>query len=96
IKCFAVDTSLPGYTASKIEHKIGLRIMQNADIELTDLRLPADALLPGAEDFSAANGLLKDSRAWVGWQAVGAQMAVFDIVRDYAIERIQFGKPLAS
>ena len=96
IKCFAVDTSLPGYTASKIEHKIGLRIVQNADIELTDLRLPADALLPGAEDFSAANGLLKDSRAWVGWQAVGAQMAVFDIVRDYAIKRIQFGKPLAS
>ena len=96
IKCFAVDTSLPGYAATKIEHKMGLRIMQNADIELTDLRLPADALLPGAASFQAANGLLKDSRAWVGWQAVGAQQAILDIVRDYALERIQFGKPLAS
>ncbi|HAG63929.1 MAG TPA: acyl-CoA dehydrogenase [Kocuria sp.] len=96
IKCFAVDTSLPGYAATKIEHKMGLRIMQNADIELTDLRLPADALLPGAASFQAANGLLKDSRAWVGWQAVGAQQAILDIVRDYALERIQFGRPLAS
>ncbi|WP_058955325.1 acyl-CoA dehydrogenase family protein [Kocuria rhizophila] len=96
IKCFAVDTSLPGYAATKIEHKMGLRIMQNADIELTDLRLPADALLPGAASFQAANGLLKDSRAWVGWQAVGAQQSILDIVRDYALERIQFGRPLAS
>ncbi|RLY92324.1 acyl-CoA dehydrogenase [Kocuria tytonicola] len=96
VKCFAVDTSLPGYAATKIEHKMGLRIMQNADIELTDLRLPADALLPGAASFQAANGLLKDSRAWVGWQAVGAQQAILDIVRDYALERIQFGRPLAS
>lgn len=96
IKCFAVDTSLPGYAATKIEHKMGLRIMQNADIELTDLRLPADALLPGAASFQAANGLLKDSRAWVGWQAVGAQQSILDIVRDHALERIQFGRPLAS
>ena len=96
IKCFAVDTSLPGYTARKIEHKIGLRIMQNADIEFSDMHLPADALLPGATSFGAANGLLKDSRAWVGWQAVGAQQAVLDIVRDYALERVQFGRPLAS
>ncbi|MDO4920031.1 acyl-CoA dehydrogenase family protein [Kocuria sp.] len=96
IKCFAVDTTLPGYTATKIEHKMGLRIMQNADVELADLRLPADALLPGAADFGATKDLLRDSRAWVGWQAVGAQQAVFDIVRDYALERIQFGRPLAS
>ncbi|GEC99719.1 glutaryl-CoA dehydrogenase [Kocuria varians] len=96
IKCFAVDTSLPGYSATKIEHKIGLRIMQNADVELTDLRLPADALLPGAADFGATKDLLRDSRAWVGWQAVGAQQAVFDILREYTLTRVQFGRPIAS
>ena len=96
VKCFAVDTALPGYSATKIEHKIGLRIMQNADVELTDLRLPADALLPGAADFAATNDLLKDSRAWVGWQAVGAQQALLDILRDYTLERVQFGRPIAS
>ncbi|WNB87691.1 acyl-CoA dehydrogenase family protein [Glutamicibacter protophormiae] len=96
VKCFAVDTALPGYSATKIEHKIGLRIMQNADVELTDLRLPADALLPGAADFAATNDLLKDSRAWVGWQAVGAQQGLLDILRDYTLERVQFGRPIAS
>ena len=96
IKCFAVDTAQPGYSATKIANKMGLRIMQNADIVLHEIRVPRTALLPGAMSFDAANVLLKDSRAWVGWQAVGAQQAVLDILRDYSLERMQFGKPLAS
>lgn len=95
IKCFAVDTTHPGYTATKIANKMGLRIMQNADIVLNEIRVPRTALLPGAISFDAANELLKDSRAWVGWQAVGAQQAILDILRDYSLERVQFGKPLA-
>ena len=54
------------------------------------------ALLPGAVSFDAANMLLKDSRAWVGWQAVGAQQAILDVLREYTLRREQFGKPLAS
>lgn len=95
IKCFLVPTSTPGYSATKISHKTGLRIMQNADIEL-DLTVPASAALPGAASFSSANELLMSSRAWVGWQAVGAQQALLDIAHSYALERKQFGVPLAS
>jgi glutaryl-CoA dehydrogenase len=96
IKGFIVETDRPGYSATKIEHKMGLRIMQNAHIRLDGVRVPADNLLPGAVNFAAANELLRDSRAWVGWQAAGIQFGAFDIARDYALERFQFGRPLAK
>lgn len=95
IKGFIVETDRPGYTATKIANKIGLRIMQNADIVLEDVRIPESNLLPGATDFARANELLRDSRAWVGWQAAGIQLAAFDVARSYALERRQFGKELA-
>lgn len=96
IKGFIVETDRPGYTATKISHKIGLRIMQNADIALDEVRVPAENLLPGATSFSRTNELLRDSRAWVGWQGAGIQLAAFDIARAYTLNRRQFGKELAS
>lgn len=96
IKAFIVESDRPGFSATKIRNKIGLRCMQNADILLEDVRVPAANLLPGATGFHAANELLRDSRAWVGWQGVGIQLAAFDVARAYALDRVQFGRPLAS
>jgi glutaryl-CoA dehydrogenase len=95
IKGFIVETDRPGYSATKISNKIGLRIMQNADITLSEVRIPETNLLPGATDFSKANSLLRDSRAWVGWQGAGIQLAAFDVGRSYSLERKQFGRQLA-
>lgn len=95
VKGFIVETDRPGYTATKISNKIGLRIMQNAHIVLDNVRIPENNMLPGATDFSKTNDLLRDSRAWVGWQGAGIQLAAFDVARDYALERKQFGKELA-
>ncbi|MCT1367127.1 acyl-CoA dehydrogenase family protein [Kocuria sp. HSID16901] len=96
VKAFLVETDRPGYRASKIRNKMGLRIMQNADIELDDVRIPAENHLPGAVDFSSANEMLRNSRVWVGWQAYGLQMAAFDVAREYAVNRTQFGRPIAK
>lgn len=96
IKGFIVETGRPGFTATRIANKIGLRIMQNADITLEDVRIPAGNLLPGAARFASVQGLLRDSRAWVGWQAAGIQFAAFDVARGYVLERHQFGRPLAG
>ncbi|MDI2035593.1 acyl-CoA dehydrogenase family protein [Paenarthrobacter nitroguajacolicus] len=96
IKGFIVETNRPGYSATKICNKIGLRIMQNAHIELRSVRVPETNLLPGATSFSKANDLLRDSRAWVGWQAAGIQLAAFDIARAYSLKRKQFGRELAK
>ena len=96
IGAYLVESDRPGCSASKIDNKIGLRSMQNADIQLENVRIPAANKLPGATGFAAANQLLMQSRAWVGWQAVGAMMATLDICTAYATQRQQFGKPLAA
>ncbi|WP_372497983.1 acyl-CoA dehydrogenase family protein [Sinomonas terrae] len=96
IKGFIVETDRVGFSASKIPHKIGLRIMQNADISLEEVRVPEGNRLPGATRFAHTNELLRDSRAWVGWQAAGIQLAAFDVARAYALGRQQFGRELAS
>ncbi|MDY6056090.1 acyl-CoA dehydrogenase family protein [Micrococcus sp.] len=95
VKCFLVPTDTPGFTATKITGKLGLRIMQNADMVFDDVRLGPDALLPGAGSFDATREMLRDSRAWVGWQGVGVQQGILRVLRDYALERTQFGRPLA-
>ncbi len=96
IKAFIVDRDNPGFRAEKIENKIALRIVQNADLLLDDVRVEESDRLPGARSFRDASGLLTDSRVWVAWQTVGVQFAAYDYALAYALERRQFGKPIAS
>lgn len=95
VKCFLVPTDAPGFSATKITGKLGLRIMQNADLVFDDVRLGPDGLLPGAGSFDATREMLRDSRAWVGWQGVGVQQGILRVLRDYSLRRTQFGRPLA-
>jgi glutaryl-CoA dehydrogenase len=96
VKGFLVDTTLPGFSASKIENKISLRTVQNADIALDNVVVPDFFKLAGANSFRDTNKVLKVTRLAVAWQAVGQQLAAFDVGRRYAVERHQFGRPLAS
>lgn len=96
VRGFILDTSLAGVTTSRIENKISLRTVQNADVLLREVRIPEANRFPGIESFSDTNQLLRSSRIMVGWLAVGQQLAAFDVVRDYVLGREQFGRPLAS
>ncbi|TFC72445.1 acyl-CoA dehydrogenase [Cryobacterium sp. TMS1-20-1] len=96
IKGFIVDATLAGFTAEKIENKIALRIVQNATITLRNVVVAERDRLPGATSFRDTNRLLTNSRVWVGWQSVGLQFAAYDYALGYALERRQFGKPIAS
>ena len=96
VKGFLVDTSLAGIRTQKIENKISLRTVQNADILLEDVVVPDFFKLANANSFRDVNKVLKVTRLAVAWQAVGLQLAAFDVARRYAVERHQFGRPLAS
>lgn len=96
IKGFVVEKERPGFHAETIANKTSARIVQNANITLTDVRVPFANWLPGTKSFRDTNTLLRNSRVWVSWQAVGQQFATFDVARTYALERHQFGKPIAS
>jgi glutaryl-CoA dehydrogenase len=96
VKGFLVDTALEGFRAEKIENKIALRTVQNADITLDNVVVPDFCKLAHANSFRDVNNVLKVTRLGVAWQAVGQQLAAFDVARRYAVERHQFGRPLAS
>ncbi|MET1036151.1 MAG: acyl-CoA dehydrogenase family protein [Arthrobacter sp.] len=96
VRGFILDTTLPGFTATRIENKIALRTVQNADIELRDVRVSELDRFPGIDSFADTNRLLRSSRIMVGWVGVGQQLAAFDVARAHVLEREQFGRPLAS
>lgn len=96
VRGFIVDATLPGVSRSRIEHKIALRTVQNADLTFTDVELDEADRFSSITSFEDTNELLRGSRIMVAWQAVGQQLAAFDVARQYAIERQQFGRPLAS
>ncbi|MEV7134522.1 acyl-CoA dehydrogenase family protein [Arthrobacter sp. NPDC093128] len=96
VRGFIVDAALPGVSRSRIEHKIALRTVQNADIVFRDVRVAEADRFAGIGSFEDTNELLRGSRILVAWQAVGQQLAAFDVARQHAVERQQFGRPLAK
>ncbi|MFD1715640.1 acyl-CoA dehydrogenase family protein [Amnibacterium flavum] len=96
VKGFIVPTSTPGYTATKIERKQSLRIVQNADIVLENVRVPESNRLQNANSFRDTAKVLRLTRAEVAWAAVGNAIGAYEAAVKYTGERIQFGKPIAS
>jgi glutaryl-CoA dehydrogenase len=96
VRGFIVDGTLPGVRRSRIENKTALRTVQNADIVFEDVRVAEADRFAAISSFDDTRELLRGSRISVAWQAVGQQLAAFDVARQYAVERHQFGRPIAQ
>jgi glutaryl-CoA dehydrogenase len=96
VKGFLVEKGTPGFTATKMTHKIALRAVQNADISLNDVEVPETARLQHANSFLDTAGVLTQSRIAVGWEATGCARGAYEIALRYAGEREQFGRPIAK
>jgi glutaryl-CoA dehydrogenase len=96
VKGFIVPTSTPGYQAARIEGKQALRIVQNADIVLTDVVVPEANRLQKSESFRETAAVLRLTRAEVAWAAIGNAVGAYEAAVTYAGERIQFGEPIGS
>lgn len=96
VKGFVVEKDTPGFHPEKIEGKIALRSVQNADITLTECRVPERNRLQQATTFRATGDVLRQTRGGVAWGSVGCMMAAYELARDYATTREQFGRPLAK
>ncbi|MBG0830695.1 acyl-CoA dehydrogenase family protein [Planomonospora sp. ID67723] len=96
VKGFVVEKGTPGFTATRIENKIALRTVQNADITLTDCLVPEANRLQEANSFRDTAVILRQTRGGVAWQAVGCMMGAYETALAYAGEREQFGRPIAG
>ena len=85
-----------GMEINVIPGKIGKRTVLNADIKMTDVRVPAENRLANVASFRDVTRVLSGGRYGVAWEAAGAAAACFEVSRKYALEREQFGKPIAS
>jgi glutaryl-CoA dehydrogenase len=94
VKGFLVPTSTPGYSATRIENKQSLRIVQNADIRLEGVRIPKENHLAKSASFRETAAVLRLTRAEVAWASVGNSIGAYEAAVRYATEREQFGKPI--
>jgi glutaryl-CoA dehydrogenase len=97
VKGFILENkTTPGFSVEKIEHKIALKVVQNGQITLKDVRVPEENRLQGGNSFRDTARVLRMTRYMVGWVSTGVQMGAFEATLKYAQERLQFGKPIAS
>ena len=96
VNAFIVEKGSPGYQAQVIDGKVSLRSVWQADITLDNVRVPAGNRLPGARSFKDTSRVLATTRSTCAWGALGHATSAYETALRYALERRQFGKPLAS
>ncbi|MGA2877454.1 MAG: acyl-CoA dehydrogenase family protein [Bryobacteraceae bacterium] len=97
IRGFLVGKGTPGFTTSDIHGKLSMRASVTSSLALSDCRVPASAMLPGAQGLKAPLSCLSQARYGIGWGVLGAAMDCYETARQYSIDRKQFdGRPIAS
>jgi glutaryl-CoA dehydrogenase len=96
VRGFLVPAGTPGFTATPIEPKLAMRASIQCDITLAGVRLPGDAMLPGATGLRAPFSCLNEARYGIIWGAMGAARDAYESALAYALQREQFGRPIAS
>ena len=96
VRGFVVPTDTVGFTANDIGRKASLRASVTSELVFDDLRLPADAVLPGVAGMRGPLSCLNEARFGILFGAIGAGRACYEAARSYALEREQFGQPIAG
>jgi len=93
---FIVEKDRAGFEAREMKHKLSLRASDTSELVFSDCRVPKENLLPGSSGLRKPLMCLSQARYGIAWGAIGAAMACFHEAVEYAKDRIQFDKPIAS
>ncbi|PCD02845.1 acyl-CoA dehydrogenase [Sphingomonas spermidinifaciens] len=96
IRGFILEKGMKGLSAPKIEGKISLRASITGMIQMDEVFVPEDALLPGVEGLKGPFGCLNRARYGISWGVMGAAEFCYHAARQYGLDRQQFGRPLAA
>ncbi|QUO48717.1 MULTISPECIES: acyl-CoA dehydrogenase family protein [Halorubrum] len=96
VRGFLVETDRDGVTTNKIDEKLSLRASITGEISLQNVRVPAENRLPDVEGMKGPLSCLTQARYGIAWGAVGAAADCFEVAREYATDREQFGKPIGG
>ena len=97
LSCFVVEKGMPGFSAPRLEHKMGIRGSPTAELAFNDVRVPAaNRVGEEGDGFSIAMRTLDRSRPAIAAQAVGIAQGALEVAAKYATERRQFGRPIGD
>jgi glutaryl-CoA dehydrogenase len=91
-----LERGMEGYSTPETHGKWSLRASSTGELVFDQVKVPKENLLPGKSGLGAPVGCLDSARYGIAWGAVGAAMDCYESARRYALERIQFDKPIAS
>ncbi|MHB1614763.1 MAG: acyl-CoA dehydrogenase family protein [Actinomycetes bacterium] len=96
VRGFLVPSGTPGFGQYQIHQKMSLRASDTGELVLDDVRLPDAAVLPGVHGLRGPLSCLTEARFGILFGALGAARASYAAARSYAMERQQFGRPIAG
>ncbi|GAA5053035.1 acyl-CoA dehydrogenase [Erythrobacter westpacificensis] len=96
VRGFVLEKGMKGLEAPKIQGKLSLRASTTGMIQMDEVKLSADALLPNVEGIKGPFGCLNRARYGISWGSMGAAEFCYHAARQYGLDRHQFGVPLAS
>ena len=96
IRGYLLEKGMEGLSTPKIEGKFSLRASVTGEIVMDDVFIPEENILPDAKGLKGPFGCLNNARYGIAWGALGAAEFCWHAARQYALDRIQFGRPLAA
>jgi len=96
IRGFILEKGMKGLTAPKIEGKMSLRASITGEIVMDDVFVPTENMLPNVSGLKGPFSCLNKARYGIAWGALGAAEDCWHRARQYTLDRVQFGRPLAQ
>jgi glutaryl-CoA dehydrogenase len=96
IRGFLIERGTAGFSTPTIEGKLSLRTSITGEVVLEGALVPEDNILPNVEGLAGPFGCLNNARYGIVWGAMGAAEFCWHRARQYALDRKQFGRPLAA
>lgn len=96
IRGFVLEKGMTGLTAPKTEGKFSLRASSTGEIVMDEVFVPDENLLPNVKGLKGPFGCLNKARYGISWGALGAAEFCWHAARQYTLDRLQFGRPLAA
>lgn len=96
IKGYLLERGMKGLSTPKIEGKFSLRASITGEIVMDEVFVPEENVLPNVSGLKGPFGCLNRARYGIAWGAMGAAEACWHATRQYTLDRIQFGRPLAA
>ncbi len=96
VRGIIVERGMKGFSTPETHNKWSLRASATGELVFEDVEIPAENILPGVKGLKGPLSCLNSARYGISWGAIGAALDCYDTALRYSLERVQFGRPIAS